>query len=311
MLEPPDFLTEAQRASWDRVIAGAPRELQPGVDETLLLSWVMAEEQYRTAAMMQTQIDAGSALPMLTKDKNGNPVTSPYLGIMQRASAQMMKAAQSLGFKPGDRRAVASGPVDADEDSAARLVSKRELCVILRISRPTLDSWLDRQSDFPVVERGGNGKEWQFDAAEVVSYLREKKDQEQRDAAERAERLQQFALPIDHVAADAEAASLTPQQRAALARARQLERELARGSGLLVPTADVRLALQSAITRLTNHLHSMVLQLARKHQWSPMVLRDAQGMLRDGRESFIRDLREFSPDATGGVEPQPAEPALL
>jgi hypothetical protein len=109
MLEPSDFLTEAQRASWDCVIAGAPRELQPGVDETLLLSWVMAEEQYRTAAMMQTQIDAGSALPMLTQDKNGNPVTSPYLGIMARASAQMMKAAQALGFKPGDRRAAVPG----------------------------------------------------------------------------------------------------------------------------------------------------------------------------------------------------------
>jgi len=35
--------------------------------------------------------------------------------------------------------------------------------------------------------------------AEVVAYLRDKKDQEQRDAAERAERLQQFALPIDHL----------------------------------------------------------------------------------------------------------------
>jgi len=309
MPEPPDFLAEAQRASWDRVIAGAPRDVRQGVDETLLLSWVVAEEQYRTAAAMQAQIDTGSALPMLTKDKNGNPVTSPYLGIMARASAQMMKAAQALGFKPGDRR-VANEAADIGPDGTM-LVSKRELCAVLRISRPTLDNWLDRNDDFPVMERGGNGKEWQFDAAAVVAYLRDKKDQEQRDAAERAGRLQQFALPIDDVAADREAASLTPQERVAYARARQLERALARDSGLLVPTAEVRAALQIAIARLGRHLDSLVLQLARKHQWSPTVLRDTQGMLRDGREAFIRDLRGFAPDATSGVEPQPAEPALL
>ena len=310
MLEPPEFLNEAQRASWDRVIAGAPRELRQGVDETLLLSWVVAEEQYRTAASMQAQIDTGSALPMLSKDKNGNPVASPYLGIMARASAQMMKAAQALGFKPGDRRVAMSGDA-GDAFDGSTLVSKRELCTILRISRPTLDNWLDRNDDFPVVERGGNGKEWQFDAAAVVAYLRDKKDQEQRDAAERAERLQQFALPIDDIAAAPDAASLTPQERVQYARARQIERELARDSGLLVPTADVRQALQTAIRQLADHFDSVVHQVAREEQWPPATLRKVQGKMHEGRTAFISRLRDYSPDATGGVEPQAAEPALL
>lgn len=310
-MQPPEFLTESQRASWERVIASAPRSMG-GMDEGLLLAWVIAEDQYRTAAAMQAQIDSGSALPMLTKDKHGNPVTSPYLAIMARASTQMTKAAQSMGFKPGAPRA-AEAPA-GDHGADVRLVTKRELCTILRISRPTLDNWLDRNDDFPVVERGTNGKEWQFDPAAVVAFLRDKKDQEQRDAAERAEALQQFALPIDAVAADAEAAGLTPQQRAALARARLAERELARDSGLLVPTADVRAALQPAIRQLADHFNSVILQAARKYRWPMVQLRDVQGMMRDGQETFIRKLttRGLAPDQQGGAAVEPsAEPALL
>jgi P27 family predicted phage terminase small subunit len=85
----------------------------------MLAVWVEAEERHRTAATMQAQLDQGTKLPLLTKTKDGTAVASPYLGIMNRAAAIMIKAASELGFSPAARpRLAASATQDpADEHS--------------------------------------------------------------------------------------------------------------------------------------------------------------------------------------------------
>ena len=59
----------------------------------MLAIWVEAEERHRTAATMQARLDQGTKLPLLTKTKDGTAIASPYLGIMNRAAAIMIKAA--------------------------------------------------------------------------------------------------------------------------------------------------------------------------------------------------------------------------
>jgi hypothetical protein len=147
----------------------------------------------------------------------------------------------------------------------------------------------------------------------VVTFLDAKRTEEAQHTAARVAAVAQFALPIDGIAADPDTPTLTPQQRYVNAKAREVERKIARDSGLLVPTADVRAALQPAIKRLADHFDSVILTAARKYQWPLAQLRDVQAMMRDGRVAFIRSLaeRHLAPDQEGGalVEAS-AEPAL-
>ena len=76
-LTPPDWLNERQRESWARLLANAPRELGY-LDAQLLATYAVAEDQYRQAALTQASMDRGGTAPMLTHDKAGRPIASPY-----------------------------------------------------------------------------------------------------------------------------------------------------------------------------------------------------------------------------------------
>ena len=61
---------------------------------------------------MQAQVDESSSLKLLTRDKEGRPVPSPYIALMSGAVADMIRIARALGFQPGERAAaaLANGP---------------------------------------------------------------------------------------------------------------------------------------------------------------------------------------------------------
>ena len=83
---------------------------------------------------------------------------------------------------------------ETDRDA---LVTKKELARLLRISRQTLDLWIERYGDeFPVLERGTNGREWQFDADLVIEFLRAKQAENAARQANRDALLDQLTLPI-------------------------------------------------------------------------------------------------------------------
>ncbi len=60
---------------------------------------------------------------------------------------------------------------EAADAATAQVVGKKQLCALLRWSRPTLDSRLDRDPAFPILTRGGKGGGWEFDVAAVRRYL--------------------------------------------------------------------------------------------------------------------------------------------
>jgi P27 family predicted phage terminase small subunit len=112
----PDWMTEAQQAGWRYAIEHAPRGILKAIDRGMLAIWAEAEERHRTAAVMQAQLDQGTKLPLLTKTRDGTAIASPYIGIMTRAAAIMIKAASELGFSPAARPRLtaqtASSPAD-------------------------------------------------------------------------------------------------------------------------------------------------------------------------------------------------------
>lgn len=99
----PAWLSASQKAGWQYALAHAPAGVLKAIDGSLLAVWVVTEDTFRIAAIGQAQIDRGNTLPLLTRDRNGLPVASPYLGIMHKAANLLLKAAAELGFTPAAR----------------------------------------------------------------------------------------------------------------------------------------------------------------------------------------------------------------
>jgi phage terminase Nu1 subunit (DNA packaging protein) len=180
--------------------------------------------------------------------------------------------------------------------SAAAAVNKKELAAILGCSPQTLSAWVDRFGEaFPVIDRGTNGKEWRFDPPAVIAFLKSKHDAEERETAERAAWLQQYALPGLTSPDDVEGVT-KPSDLLALAKVRQIHRREQMEAGLLVPTSDVRMVLTGAVAKLNRFFQSILTQMARKHGWSDAQLRDATAMAHEAQRAFVRDVGTYAPD---------------
>jgi P27 family predicted phage terminase small subunit len=113
LADPPEWLTEGQKAAWRHVLANAPRGLLRRLDSGVLTVWVVAEDTHRIAAeqlALTPSLLLRAPAPPKTKD-NPNPYQpppypSPYVGLMSRQALIMMKAASELGFSPAARARV-------------------------------------------------------------------------------------------------------------------------------------------------------------------------------------------------------------
>lgn len=167
-------------------------------------------------------------------------------------------------------------------------VNKRELARIIDVSLPTLDRLLELYSEFPVVQRGKPGVEWQFDPEEAKRFLQAKRDGQEREAAERRELLGQMRLSID----PPETAGQSAAQRLQTARARLLERKVSQEAGLLVSTAEMRQALTMAFAKFGRFFDQLAGRVARKHGLPIAVEHSIREMIDEGRQDFVRELRE-------------------
>lgn len=181
----------------------------------------------------------------------------------------------------------------APAEQAERLtVNKRELAArILKCSLPTLDRLLEDYRDFPVIARGSNGVEWEFDPEAVQEFLRQQRAAEERAEEQRKDLFKQFSLPIDDIAAD-DAVNLTPAQRNQLARARLVEQKLARESGFLISTAELRPKLMVAFERLAKQLDALPDQIAREFGLPEEVTRRMRASMNDSRRALVQDIQQ-------------------
>jgi phage terminase Nu1 subunit (DNA packaging protein) len=182
----------------------------------------------------------------------------------------------------------------ASADAVDRpFANKGELARVLKMSIPTLNALIAEYPDFPIVARGDNGVAWQFDVAEVVRFLRARREAEQRAAEHKRELFDQLTLPIEGPTTPSADGSgpLTPAQRLSLARARRQERELALETGFLISTAELRPVLQGTMARLGRFLDTLPGQLGRQCGLGDDVIRVMRGSIEDQRRIFVRDMR--------------------
>jgi P27 family predicted phage terminase small subunit len=119
--DPPDWMSETQRSGWNYAIEHAPAGLLRKLDRSVLTVWVTAEDLHRRAV---EQVDK---FGILTKAPHtGQPIQSPYLAVVNKQAALMMKAAAELGFTPVARSRIqlidaVAGGVDDEWDRLDRM----------------------------------------------------------------------------------------------------------------------------------------------------------------------------------------------
>ncbi|WP_343347628.1 phage terminase small subunit P27 family [Sphingomicrobium sp. XHP0239] len=96
----PEHLNADQRKVWKYAIECAPHGLLKRVDRSVLLAWVVAEDLHRQATEKLNEHS------LLISTPNGMPVQTPYISIINKQAAIMVKAASEMGFTPASRSRV-------------------------------------------------------------------------------------------------------------------------------------------------------------------------------------------------------------
>lgn len=101
LLDPPEWMSDSQKAGWIYAIENAPQGLLKKLDRSVLVAWAVAEDLHHQASVMLEKYG------MLTKAPNtGLPIQSPYLPIVNKQAQILLKAAEQLGFSPASRSRV-------------------------------------------------------------------------------------------------------------------------------------------------------------------------------------------------------------
>ena len=116
---PPDWFNDEQKEEWAYAIQHAPLGMLKKIERATLATFVLANDTLRKAVIAQSKIDAGKELPFLTKTPNGMAIQSPYLGIISKQSAIIIKAASELGFTPSSRSRITLDKTDTGQEKDA------------------------------------------------------------------------------------------------------------------------------------------------------------------------------------------------
>jgi P27 family predicted phage terminase small subunit len=107
LTDAPEWMTQSQKDGWTFAICNSPKGLLKQLDKSALSVWVVSEDLHRQASEKLAQFG------LLTKAPNtGLPIQSPYLPIVNKQAAIMLKAASELGFTPSSRTRIQLAPID-------------------------------------------------------------------------------------------------------------------------------------------------------------------------------------------------------
>ena len=287
----PEWLPAAQRQIWaDTLARVAPARLSE-IDPDILAAYVAAVDQHRSALALQAACENAGAPPFLAQDDQGGRMTiAPYVSMMERAASRILKLAPRI-FGP---RAVSSRAMQDAEDSPVAegvAVNKAEMAHILRVSLPTLTRWLLKYGpEFPVLERGTNGKDYAFDAAEVLEFLRTKQEEQSSSREERDQQLEQLRLDLELPEMAPAPRGVSPKEELEIWRLRRLQREEAVAAGALVSASTVRDRVGATLARLSRDAHAFLRQLGQEQHWPDSYTRAVLGRFADHQRATVRDL---------------------
>jgi len=120
LVDSPGWFSVDQQRVWAYAIASAPIGLLKRLDREILAIWCVACELWERAIVNQARIDAAAGLPLLTRTPDGYLVQSPYLPIINKQAAIMLRAAVELGFTPSSRSRIELPDGNGKTDQAAK-----------------------------------------------------------------------------------------------------------------------------------------------------------------------------------------------
>ena len=188
-----------------------------------------------------------------------------------------------------DSETAQDGPVVASRPT----VNKRELANRLRISLPTLTSWLDRWPEFPVVERGRNGVSWTFHLDEVLAFLTDRREEEAAKEADRDAELMKLQLTLwPEPVAQPSGPRIPIKEQLDLARLQDLQMKQAERAGKLVNAEEVQDLFTSVFGRLGRDINVFIRQLGREQSWPDVMIRQAESKLADLQRTAVQKLQK-------------------
>ena len=177
-----------------------------------------------------------------------------------------------------------------DADAAPLLLNKRELASATGVSVVTITNYLDRYPDFPVVQAGTNGREWQFDVFAVRAFLEAEAVKERTADARRHEAIAQLGLALVPGAED-KTVTLAPQERLAHLRALKAEDDLRIQRGFLVSVPELRQVQTAAIAKWNGAVHAAIRQASRDFNLPDAVGRALVERIAEAQRAFVRELQ--------------------
>jgi phage terminase Nu1 subunit (DNA packaging protein) len=182
-------------------------------------------------------------------------------------------------------------------------INLKELANLIGVSLPTAAALVDRHPDFPVIERGGLGKNWRFDAASVVEFLRAKRAEEAAERAARGDMLAQMVLPVDGPK-DAAGKELSYKDQTDAAKLRALLRQEEIETRFLVRTDEMRTAFEKLHRALAANMTATLTAVQREHGIPEPVMQAIRAKFDNARTAFARDAADFlrRPDEDEGGE---------
>lgn len=180
-------------------------------------------------------------------------------------------------------------------EPSQRTANKRKLASVLGVTTVTLGNWLERWPDFPVLERGTNGRDYVFDVRAVVDFLRAKKEAEAAAAAEKDEALSQLALPLLELEQPESAAGsrLSVKEQIAALELSTKRRKEAVELGKLVGADEVSETLMAAFANFSRGLRAAVRQAAADQNLPASVTRALEARIADAQRTFVRECRTY------------------
>jgi hypothetical protein len=175
--------------------------------------------------------------------------------------------------------------------------NKAELAHALDVSLPTLSRWMLRYGpDFPVVQRGSNGRDYVFDFETVSRFLATKRAEEQAKRSEKDEQLAQLKLAFDVPGmpdAPQGAKASSAKDELDVWRLRKLQREEAEAAARLLPLEPTCDAVSTAWRNLSRCPYALFRQVAREQSWPESYLRDVERRLGDMQRAAVRDIQHL------------------
>lgn len=118
LIDPPEWMSEAQKQGWRYAIEHAPPGLLRRLDRSVFTVWVVAEDLHRDAALKVAQYGV-----LIKAPHTGVLMQSPYVAVLNKQASIMLKAAAELGFSPSSRSRV---QVAKPSESANRFADLRD-----------------------------------------------------------------------------------------------------------------------------------------------------------------------------------------